>query len=133
MFGFRKTLDIITLFHKANSPASTRVVGLLKQASTAASQAANEGSKAGVRDPFDLNVTEEAPTQDQVETILEYVGTEGIPRVVSGASTVTEALRRFNLDKDSFQRPLVVDWNNGKAVIGDNESEILKLLNLSKK
>lgn len=26
----------------------------------------------------------------------------------------------------------VVDWNNGKAISGDNESEILKLLNAQK-
>lgn len=26
----------------------------------------------------------------------------------------------------------VVDWNNGKAIAGENESEILKLLNATK-
>lgn len=104
----RKTLDIVTLFHKANSPSSTRVVNLLKQLSADASQAANESSSASaIREPFDLEVSDAAPTSDQLHTILGYVGTSGIPKVVAGASTVTEALRRFNKDNDSFQRPLV--------------------------
>lgn len=106
----RKTLDIITLFHKANSPASTRIVNLLKQASANASQAANEAPSSGptvTREPFDLNVTEDPPTADQVETILEYVPAADIGQVVSGAGTVTEAMRNFHNDAGSFQRPMV--------------------------
>ncbi|KEZ43043.1 hypothetical protein SAPIO_CDS5120 [Scedosporium apiospermum] len=131
MFRFHKTLDIVTLFHKANSPASTRIVNLLKTASANASQAANEATNstpAKAREPFELNITEEPPTEDQVKTILEYIGPAEIPHVVKGANNVTEALKRFKQDRNSFQRPLVVDWNNGKAVVGENESEILKML-----
>ncbi|KIH94598.1 hypothetical protein SPBR_06241 [Sporothrix brasiliensis 5110] len=143
MFGFRKTLDIVTLFHKASSPASMRVVSLLKQASAHASETATEDqasdhrpqteqAAASRREPFDLNITEDPPTTDQLQTILEYVGTAGIPAIVKGAKSQTEALRKFRESHDNFQRPVVVDWNNGKAVAGDKESEILKLLNASK-
>ncbi|PKS12111.1 hypothetical protein jhhlp_001409 [Lomentospora prolificans] len=133
MFRFHKTLDIITLFHKANSPASTRIVDILKTASTQASQAANEATNAtNTREPFELNVTEDPPTEDQVQTILEYVGPSRIPQVVKGANNVSEALKKFKQDQASFQRPVVVDWNNGKAVVGENESEILKLLESTK-
>ena len=107
----RKTLDIITLFHKASTPASTRAVNLLKQASTNASQAANETpSPPSAREPFELDITEKPPTADQVETILEYVGKSEIPRVVSGATSVSDALRKFKMDKESFVRPVVSFW-----------------------
>ncbi|PNP44910.1 hypothetical protein TGAMA5MH_03324 [Trichoderma gamsii] len=131
MFGFRKTLDIITLFHKASSPASVRVSNLLKQASTSAqTNAVNDASAR--RDPFELNITEDAPTLDQVETILQYVGQHGASQVVKGARDDKDALRKFKENKENLLRPLTVDWSNGKAIAGDNESEILKLLNAQK-
>ncbi|KAL2210238.1 DUF1687-domain-containing protein [Sarocladium strictum] len=138
MFRFRKTLDIITLFHKPSNPASTRVATLLKQASAnaqteaTADQASDHSHQSPPgRDDFELNITEEAPTQDQVQTILEYVGQSNIQRVIKGAQDQKDALRKFKENNDSFQRPITVDWNNGKAVIGESESEILKLVKAS--
>lgn len=110
----RKTLDIITLFHKPNNPASTRVATLLKQASAnaqaeatidQASDHSNQTSPA--RDDFELNITEDAPTQDQVQTILEYVGKNKIQSVIKGARDQKDALQKFKENKDSFQRPIV--------------------------
>ncbi|KAK1763571.1 putative redox protein fmp46 [Phialemonium atrogriseum] len=136
MFRFHKSLDIVTLFHKANSPASTRVATLLKQVSANASETATEdqasdhSSQSSIeRQEFELNVTEEQPTADQLKTILEYVGKAAIPTVVKGAHTENEALKKFRESNSNFQRPVTVDWNNGKAYAGDNESEILKMLN----
>ncbi|OIW30842.1 DUF1687-domain-containing protein [Coniochaeta ligniaria NRRL 30616] len=133
MFGFRKTKDIITLFHKSNTPASTKVLTLLKQVSANASEAATEdqaSDHSAQTDPkraeFDLDVTEKPPTPDQLRTILDYVGNPSA--VISGASTVDEAMKKFKQDAESFKRPVVVDWNNGKAAVGDNKSEILKML-----
>ncbi|POR36916.1 Putative redox protein fmp46, mitochondrial [Tolypocladium paradoxum] len=141
MFGFtqRKTLDIVTVFHKASSPASTRVVNLLKQMSANAQagatmdQASDTTSQTNARrDPFELNITEEPPTAEQVQTILEYVGKGVISQVVKGAHDQKDALKRFKQNQDNFLRPVTVDWSNGKAIAGDNESEILKLLNEQK-
>ncbi|KFA77583.1 hypothetical protein S40288_05726 [Stachybotrys chartarum IBT 40288] len=139
MFRFHKTLDIITLFHKANSPASTRVANLLKQASANAlagatiDQASDHSAQNKIsREPFELNITEDHPTSDQVQTILGYVGQSGIPGIISGAGDEKDALKKFNENPNSFIRPMVVDWNNGKAAVGDNESTILKLLNQKK-
>ncbi|KAH8907784.1 DUF1687-domain-containing protein [Coniochaeta sp. PMI_546] len=133
MFGFRKTKDIITLFHKSSTPASTKVLNLLKQVSANASEAATEDQASDhtaqaqlQRAEFDLDVTEKPPTPDQLRTILDYVGNPST--VVSGASTVDEAMKKFKQDAESFKRPVVVDWNNGKAAVGDNESAILKML-----
>ncbi|KAH7316583.1 thioredoxin-like protein [Stachybotrys elegans] len=135
MFRFRKTLDIVTVFHKASSPASVRVSNLMKQASANASAGAtldqasdHSAQNKFSRDPFELNITEDPPTTDQVQTILGYVGKGGISAIIKGAKDEQDALKRFKENKDSFFRPTVVDWNNGKAVVGDNESEILKML-----
>ncbi|KAH7176613.1 thioredoxin-like protein [Dactylonectria macrodidyma] len=132
MFRFRKTLDPITLFHKASSPASVRVANLLQKASANATAGATAAENPNSREQFELNITEEPPTDDQVKTILEYVGTSRISDVVKGAKDEKDALRKFKESKGNFVRPVVVDWNNGTAIAGDNESEILKLLNAQK-
>ena len=95
------------------------------------------------------DVQEGVPTSDQLTNIFEYLGQDKIGSVVEGASSTTEALRKLKDNGALFQRPLVVDWGNGRAgtsplhhnigclrfatdtllaVSGDNESEILKLL-----
>ncbi|UPK91917.1 hypothetical protein LCI18_002852 [Fusarium solani-melongenae] len=135
MFRFHKTLDIVTVFHKASSPASVRVANLLKQVSANATAGAtlDQASETKpAREQFELNVTEDPPTDDQVKTILEYVGTGGISNIIKGANNEKDALKKFKESKENFIRPVVVDWNNGKAIAGDNESEILKLLNAKK-
>ncbi|RSL73222.1 hypothetical protein CEP54_000542 [Fusarium duplospermum] len=135
MFRFHKTLDIVTVFHKASSPASVRVANLLKQVSANATAGAtlDQASETKpAREQFELNVTEDPPTDDQVKTILEYVGTSGISNIIKGANNEKDALKKFKESKENFLRPVVVDWNNGKAIAGDNESEILKLLNAKK-
>jgi arsenate reductase-like glutaredoxin family protein len=148
-----KTLDVITLFHKASSPASLRVHALLKQeaAKTAAYATLDQASDISAqsqprREEFELDVTEEPPTEDQLHSILEYVGPHRAGDVVAGAKDESDALKKLQMNKNSFQRPLVfqlllhiceqmtnstktVDWNNGRAVVGDNESEILKMIN----
>ncbi|KFY80951.1 hypothetical protein V499_00246 [Pseudogymnoascus sp. VKM F-103] len=136
MFRFRKGLDVITLFHSPTAPASMRVHSLLKQASAAAGETATEDqasdhtqqTKSSVQTEFELNVIEDAPTPDQLKSILEYVGENGAGKVVQGATSGKDAFTKWKKDKGSFQRPLTVDWNNGKVVAGANESEILKLL-----
>ncbi|OTB02863.1 hypothetical protein M426DRAFT_322285 [Hypoxylon sp. CI-4A] len=137
MFRFHKTLDIVTLFHKSGSPASTRAATLLKQVSANATETATEDQASDhthqthpkrARQEFELNITEDPPTADQLKTILEYVGKSNISSIISGASTENEALKKFRESTENFKRPVIVDWNNGKAVASDKESEILKML-----
>ncbi|GAO19387.1 hypothetical protein UVI_02052780 [Ustilaginoidea virens] len=130
-----KTLDIVTVFHKAGSPSSARVANLVKQISANAQagatidQASDHSPQTmASRDPFELNITEEPPTVEQVQTILGYVDKKSISKVINGARDEKDALKKFRESKESFLRPVTVDWNNGKAIAGDNESEILKLL-----
>lgn len=128
---------MITLFHKPSVPSSVRAATILKQASAAASATATEDqasdhshqNKQAAREPFELEITESPPTADQLKNIFEYVGGSGKPaELVKGAASQSDALRKLAADGDAFKRPVVVDWINARAVVGDNESEILKML-----
>ena len=149
-------------------PSSLRVLTKLKQISAQASETATEDQAADhthqnkiQRTAFELNITEEPPTGDQLRTILEYIGESKAPQIVEGAKNTEDAIRRLKEDAKRFKPPVVclygtlhdilgltsyktVDWNNGRAsrwslpqpitysdnvsVIGDNESEIMKMI-----
>lgn len=109
-----KTKDIVTLFHKASSPASVRVASALKQASANATEHATEdqasdhsAQTAADRDEFELNITEDPPTPDQLQTILQYVGKPAISSIIKGAATESEAMKLFKQSAENFQRPVV--------------------------
>jgi len=118
-----KTLDVITLFHKPSLAASTRVATLLKQASAHASETATEDqasdhshqNKFVQREPFELDITEEAPTPDQLRSILEYVGPGKLSQLVKGAGSESDAMRKIKENADSFQRPVVSEQSSGPA------------------
>ncbi|KAL1972572.1 hypothetical protein VTN31DRAFT_6986 [Thermomyces dupontii] len=141
MFRLHKTLDVITLFHKPSLPSSTRVLNLLRMASAAASetttmdQASDQTNTINNRrGEFQLDVTEAPPTPDQMRNILDYLAAKGVKpsAVVPDARNTEDAIKRVKeSDTNGIVRPIVVDWVNGKAVVGDNESEILKLVHLS--
>ncbi|TKA74656.1 hypothetical protein B0A49_03946 [Cryomyces minteri] len=127
--------DVITLFHSPASQASIRAHTLLKQTAAAAQstatidQAGDHAQQSKTeRTNFELEVTEDAPTGDQLRSMLDYLGSGGVVKVVKGASNQAEALKKVQEDGSNFIRPVVVDWNNGRAVAGDNQSEILELL-----
>ncbi|KAJ4356340.1 uncharacterized protein N0V89_004372 [Didymosphaeria variabile] len=135
-FGEHGAKNVVTLFHKPSSTASTRVLTILKQTNAQAVAHATEDQASShqaqdktERMEFELDVTEAPPTSDQLKSILDYLGGPGAAsKVVSGAQDEADAMRRLKADGETFLRPVVVDWNQGKAVIGDNESEILSML-----
>lgn len=109
-----KTKDVITLFHKASSPASLRVHALLKQISANASEHATEDQASDhsyqthpKRQEFELEVTEEAPTHDQLKSILEYVGAPKAGTIIRGAKDEADALKKLKENSENFQRPVV--------------------------
>ncbi|KAF2829780.1 hypothetical protein CC86DRAFT_443891 [Ophiobolus disseminans] len=133
-FGEHGAKNVITLFHKPNNEASTRVLTLLKQAraqsvahATEDQASSHQAQDKAERTEFELDVTEAPPTSDQLKNILEYLGGSA-SKVIEGASDESDALRRLKADGNTFQRPLVVDWNQGKAVAGESESEIMRLV-----
>jgi len=136
LFSQHKTLDVLTLFHKPSNPSSMRVLNLLKQASAHSAETATEDQASDhshqndhvQRNPFELDITEADPTPDQLRNILEYVGAGKIGSLVKGATSEGDAMKILKQSGDAFQRPVVVDWEQGKAVVGDDESAIMKLV-----
>lgn len=122
-FPQHKTLDVITLFHKPSLASSNRVLTLLKQGSAQAQETATEDqasdhtaqNEATKRDPFELDISEAAPTEDQLRSISEYLGPNKIGSVVEGATSLSDAVKKLAQDEGAFKRPIVVDWNQGKA------------------
>jgi len=115
-----KTKDVISLFHNAKSPASIRVNTLLKQASANASEYATEDQASdhsaqtqSKRQEFELEVTEEPPTQDQLKSILEYVGAQKASTIIKGARDEADAMRKLKENSESFQRPVVCFTSTG--------------------
>ena len=95
-------------------PSSVRVNTLLKQLSAHASETATEDQATDhthqnklQRTEFELNVTEDPPTGDQLRTILEYVGAKKAGQVVSGANDETDALKKLKEDPGRFKPPVV--------------------------
>ena len=59
------------------------------------------------RAEFDLNVTEEPPTSDQLRSILEYVGAKKAGELVKGARDEADAMRKLRESAENFKRPVV--------------------------
>ncbi|KAJ9191254.1 hypothetical protein DTO164E3_8935 [Paecilomyces variotii] len=139
MFRFARTFDVVTLFHKPSVPASQRTLNLLKVAHATATETttidqASDNTAQALRErgEFELEVTEEPPTPDQLRSILDYAARadpkQSISDIVRGAKDAEDALKKVKENGDNFVRPVTVDWNNGQAVVGDKESVILKML-----
>lgn len=104
----KKSIDVVTLFHKKSSPASTKVLGFLQETNVrAATAAASEKPSEDKITEFELDVVEDPPTPDQLSNILEYVGQSNAGKVIQGASDATNAMKIFRSDAQSFQRPVV--------------------------
>ena len=105
---------MITLFHKPSLPASSRVLTLLKQVSAHASETATEDQAADhthqnklQRTEFELNITEDPPTGDQLRTIIEYTGDRKASQIVEGARDGPDAITKLSQDIKSFKAPVV--------------------------
>ena len=59
------------------------------------------------RSDFELNVTEEPPTGDQLKTIIEYAGERKASQVVDGARDALDAMHKLSQDKNKFKAPVV--------------------------
>lgn len=91
-----------------------RVHNILKQASATATEHATEDQASdhshqtkASRQSFELNVTEDPPTQDQLKSILEYVGAQQAGKIIRGAKDEADAMRKLRENADNFQRPIV--------------------------
>ncbi|KAK9468860.1 thioredoxin-like protein [Lipomyces arxii] len=115
--AFNSARSVVTLFHSPTSSASRRALQALKQSAPLLEKAR-----------YKLDVTEAAPTADQLKTIVQYLGPEKVSAIVDGASTLREAYSITAQSPDSVLRPIVVDWINGKVVAGPNDEGLKKLI-----
>ena len=109
---------VVTLFHSPNVPASARILRQLEAAKAEAQAAASSASKAASaaskepfqklpQAPFELEITEAAPTKDQLRSILGYLGNHNAGQVVAGANDSDDALYRMDKGVAQFQTPIV--------------------------
>ncbi|KZS95354.1 hypothetical protein SISNIDRAFT_548293 [Sistotremastrum niveocremeum HHB9708] len=120
---FHKTLPNISIFHNSKSPVSQRAVEILK--------AAKAGPYKGKPLEFDLEIiTDQPPTPTQFQTILSYTSkplssllASAHPSASSEPTPLSEeALHEaVTKNKESLKWPVVVDWYNGRAVVGEAE------------
>lgn len=54
-----------------------------------------------------MNIMEDAPTSDQLRSILEYAGARRAKDIVKGARDAGDAIRKLAEDKGSFRPPVV--------------------------
>ncbi|KAI5804903.1 hypothetical protein EDC01DRAFT_610640, partial [Geopyxis carbonaria] len=128
-----KTLDVLTLFHAPQKAESTKVLSVLRSAITKAEENSLAGKK-GADTTFQLEVVEapNVPTASQLKSILEYVGANKVGQIVQGARNEKDAVKILEeggpVSSERVLRPLLVDWNNGRAVLGADEKAIQNLV-----
>ncbi|KAG0348454.1 hypothetical protein BG004_005183 [Podila humilis] len=117
---------MLTLFHNPSSEVSVQALRLLK--------------KASVQHKFEIDLIQtksQAPTHQQVSNIVEYLGKGSIAAgcqeilvpEAPKASTVAEVQKILDANPSYLRKPLVVDWNKGKAIIADLPSKIKDIVN----
>lgn len=91
-----------------------RVNSFLKQVSANASEHATEDQASDHsaqskpnRAEFELDVTEQPPTQDQLKSILEYIGVQKASTIIKGAKDEADAMKKLKENSESFQPPVV--------------------------
>jgi len=129
--AFTRRLPQIAIFHRPSVPASDKALELLRSAASAPYPPSKP--QAGPLE-FDLEVTHNLPTVDQLRAISGYSPKGGLSGFLSGSGageqvgSAEKVLALAGQSPDSFKWPVVVDWSGGKASIGDIEGvkEILE-------
>jgi len=91
-----------------------RVYTLLKKASAIASEHATEDQASdhshltlARREEFELYITEDPPTAEQLKSILEYIGPQRASTIVMGAKNKADAINKLKENTENFQKPVV--------------------------
>ncbi|KAF7289969.1 DUF1687-domain-containing protein [Mycena indigotica] len=137
--GWTRTLHEISIFHNPTSPSSLKALDTLRSALS--SPYPPKLGSAPLN--FDLEVIEAAPTADQLKTILSFLPSKSnsTPSAASvflsagsSDSASLDSIAKLGRDEPSaFKWPVVVDWNAGRAVVGDGAGVIEILDQLRKK
>ncbi|KAM5531856.1 hypothetical protein V8D89_014486 [Ganoderma adspersum] len=134
--AFTRTVPEISIFHNPSSPASKNALTLLRSAVSSPYPPTKPSAP-----PLDFNlevIENQPPTGDQLRTILSYLpsrspaGPGGIadpptaeallsshPTVDSRPQDPDAVVALASKNPHALKWPIVVDWNNGRAAIGD--------------
>ncbi|TFK37311.1 thioredoxin-like protein [Crucibulum laeve] len=138
--SFKRRLPEISIYHHASSPPSAKALNLLR---SSLSSAYPPNTTAVAPLEFQLDVIESPPTADQMRTILSYLPSKAISPSTAFLSAHPSAPPMGERSEDlsaiaelgqknplALKWPIVVDWADGKASIGDPEGvkSMLELL-----
>ncbi|KAF9586286.1 hypothetical protein BGW38_007417 [Lunasporangiospora selenospora] len=120
----------ITFFHNPRCSTSRNAAKLLETA-------AESGPKKGAFQIDTIEYLKEPLTKEQVKEILSFLDAERKPEVFSNflrkdapaAQSIEQVQEIIASDPAHMQRPLVVDWSAGKAVIGRPAEAVLDIIN----
>jgi hypothetical protein len=59
------------------------------------------------RREFELNITEDPPTPDQLKSMLEYVGAQKASTFIKGAKDEADAMMKLEQNVENLQWPIV--------------------------
>ncbi|KAJ7924343.1 thioredoxin-like protein [Mycena leptocephala] len=127
--GWTRTLHEISIFHHPTAPPSVKALGILRSALSAP----YPPGKGSAPLQFNLEVVEGTPTPDQLSIILSYLPSKNAsspsaasvflsahPSTASSEGANMATIANLGRDKpNTFKWPVVVDWNAGKASVGD--------------
>ncbi|KAH8101239.1 thioredoxin-like protein [Cristinia sonorae] len=125
--AFKRSIPQISIFHNPSSPPSQTALRLLN-ASLSSPYPPN--SKHPLK--FNLEVIEnQPPTADQFRTILSYTQSPSADHFISahpsGAGSVgggrspEDVTKLAQKNPNALKWPIVVDWDGGRAAVGDLE------------
>ncbi|KAI6023218.1 hypothetical protein PISMIDRAFT_685600 [Pisolithus microcarpus 441] len=132
--SFLKTLPQISIFHNPSSPASVRALAMLRSALSAPYPPDKRDAPPL---QFNLEIVERTPpTADQIKTIVSYLQPKGpssetpqysaflsahpsAPGLSDQPQTAAAMSDLVTKNPEAFKWPLVVDWNGGRASVGD--------------
>ncbi|EIN05708.1 hypothetical protein PUNSTDRAFT_137199 [Punctularia strigosozonata HHB-11173 SS5] len=143
--SFTRSLPQVSIFHNPSSPPSVKALQILQ---AALSNPYPPHSKDGKPLEFDLQVVERPPTSDQITTLLTHYNLGGSSTANGGLSTFLSShpagagsptptsnacawlymnrtpdalVKTASSTPSALKWPIVVDWTNGKAVVGESE------------
>ncbi|KAF9946490.1 hypothetical protein BGZ72_000284 [Mortierella alpina] len=117
---------MLTIFHNPSSKISAEALRLLK--------------KASVHQNFKVDLVQtksQPPTHQQIANIVDYLGNGSItagaqlildPEAPVKASTVAEVQKILDANPQYLRKPLIVDWNKGKAIIADPPTKVKEIV-----
>lgn len=119
-----KTLPSLSIFHNAQVETSRRALALLQ---------ARQHRPSSGEDAYRVDIigAETLPTKDQLNQMASYL--HGWQPLVSEQrqpmpSTMQDAQDILLKDPEALKRPIVVDWSNGKAAVGDASLDTVEAL-----